>query len=428
MSKLRKSWYESDENKEFVMRTSREAPRSFLTNFWSPKLFLGKASVGFLSIFMVEQISEDQRRVLIIVDGALEKHANRVQKSLEARGFACKIWKGVQPEVPIETVEDAVKLCNEFDPKILVVIGGGSAMDTAKIVFLKYEKPQLDFYNLIPINALGLRKKIKFLVAIPTTSGTGSEATFGCMVKDTTQNPAKKINIASMELLPDIAILSTEFVKNMPAKLTAGTGIDALVHAISAYLCSCHNTLTDLSAQNSIELILKYLPRAYKRGNDLEAREKMQLAAFLAGLAISNSGVSIEHSFGHSFGDVFPIHHGVAVGLFNSYSMQFMAKTSDRYVIIAKLFGIIVENRSNIEILKELTVKYKEFLRSLDLPTCVDEIKEPIISKEEYTKNLGNLTQFAWDDICTFDSLRVPTKEDVTKIFLYAYEGKDIDF
>ncbi|MHA1293501.1 MAG: iron-containing alcohol dehydrogenase [Promethearchaeota archaeon] len=424
----KKSWYELPHNKEFVMRTSREAPRAFLWNLWTPKVMLGKAAIGFLSIFLAEQFKKEERKVLIVCDPFLESSGIRVQKSLSARGFECKIWKGIQPEVPLETVQEGVKVCDSFSPKILVAIGGGSTIDTAKMIFLLYEKPDIDYYNLIPINALGIRKKIKKLIAIPTTSGTGSEATYGSMVKDTSQTPPKKINVAILELLPDIAILSPEFVKNMPPKLTASTGIDALVHAFSAYLNSCRNTLSDIMSLEAIKIILKYLPRAYKRGNDMEAREKMQIAAFLAGLAISNSGVSMEHSLGHSFGTVFHVHHGISVGLFNPYAIQFIAKNSDRYIAIAELFGIETKNRKNQEILNDLIKIYKNFLKSMDLPTSIKEIKDPKIDEDTYMNKLDQLIAFAWDDICTFDSIRVPNKEDYKKIFIYAYNGKNIDF
>ncbi|MHA1343326.1 MAG: hypothetical protein ACTSQG_05035, partial [Promethearchaeota archaeon] len=178
----------------------------------------------------------------------------------------------------------------------------------------------------------------------------------------------------------------------------------------------------------AIKIILKYLPRAYKRGNDMEAREKMQIAAFLAGLAISNSGVSMEHSLGHSFGTVFHVHHGISVGLFNPYAIQFIAKNSDRYIAIAELFGIETKNRKNQEILNDLIKIYKNFLKSMDLPTSIKEIKDPKIDEDTYMNKLDQLIAFAWDDICTFDSIRVPNKEDYKKIFIYAYNGKNIDF
>ncbi len=428
MEKSRKSWYESDYYKDFVKRTSREAPRSFLWNLWTPRVMLGKASVGFLSHFLLEQVEEAERKVLIIVDPYLEKSGIRVQKSLTSRGFECRIWKGVKPEVPFETIQDGVRVCDDFKPKILFAVGGGSTIDTAKLVFLFYEKPNIDYYNLIPINPVGLRKKINYFIAIPTTSGTGSEATYGSVVIDTTVTPPKKIGIATMEILPDVVILATEFVEKMPPKLTAGTGADALAHAISAYLCSCHNTISDLLALDAIRLILEYLPRAYKRGNDLEARERMQIAAFLAGLSISNSGVAVDHSLGHSLGSVFSLHHGIAVGLFTPYTVQYVSKNTDRYIAIAELFKINTKDRSNYEILNDFTQAIKDFLKSLNLPICVNEIIEPKISKEEYMNKLDQLINFAMDDICTYDSLRVPNRDDFKKLFIYAYDGKSVDF
>ena len=257
---------------------------------------------------------------------------------------------------------------------------------------------------------------------------SGSEATFGAVVIDSTQTPPKKIGIAAMELIPDVVVLSTEFVEKMPPKLTAGTGADALAHAISAYLCSCHNTISDLLSLAAIKMILEFLPRAYKRGNDLEAREKMQIAAFIAGLSISNSGVTIDHSLGHSFGGSFLVHHGVSVGIFTPYAVQYMSKNTDRYIAIAELFNISTADRSNHEILKDFTREYKNFLKSLNLPTCVKEIIEPKITKEEYMSKLDQLVTFAMDDICSYDSLRVPNKEDFKELFIYAYDGKDVDF
>ncbi|MHA1272575.1 MAG: iron-containing alcohol dehydrogenase [Promethearchaeota archaeon] len=427
-SKNPRPWYELPQNKEFIMRTSREAPRAFLWNLWAPKVMVGKAAIGFSALYILQMLKDEpKKRALIITDPFLEKYAIRVQKSLKARGIECEIWKGVEPEAPIDSIKKGVKVCEHFKPQVLFAVGGGSVLDTAKMVLLLYENPDIDLYNLIPLNFIGLRNKIKIFIAIPTTSGTGSEATFGSVIKDTSQEPPKKINISIMELIPDIAILSTEFVEKLPQKLTAGTGIDALVHAISAYLCNCHNTLTDLFTLDAIRLILKYLPRTYKRGADLEAREKMQIAAFLSGVCISNSGISMDHSLAHSFGSLFPVHHGIAVGIFCIYAVQFLAKNSDRYKDIAELFGIELKNKTNDEILKEFTAKYKEFLYSLNMPTCVKEI-EPSISFEEYKNKLDELVQYAWDDICTFDNVRIPTKDDFRKIYLYAYEGKDIDF
>lgn len=426
--KLKQPWYELESNRDFILNSSREAPRAFLYNLWTPKVLVGKAAIGFMALHLLEEFAEDQRRVLIIVDPFLEKYADRVVGSLKARGFTCEIWKGVEPEVPIETVREGVKTCDAFKPTILITIGGGSAIDTAKAVFLLYEKPDVDFYNLIPLNAIGLRKKIKKFIAIPTTSGTGSEATLGSMVMDTTQNPPKKINISIMEMLPDLAILSTEFVKSMPAHLTAGTGIDALAHALSAYFCSCHNVFSDIFSLEAIELILDYLPRAYKRGNDLEARERMQIAAFLAGLAISNSGIAMDHSLGHSFGGTFHVHHGVCVGLFVPYAIQFVSKNTDRYIKVAELFGVKTQGKSNEKILEDLIQTYKNFLRALDLPTSIKEIDKPRITRQELDENLDLLAKNAFDDICTLDNFRMPTEKDFQKIFSYAYEGKDIDF
>jgi alcohol dehydrogenase class IV len=427
MTDSKKSWYQT--NTDMVLKTTREAFRGFIANFWVPKLMVGKASITFLARYLIGQFpKESDRKTLIMVDKNLEKHANRIAASLGRRGFECQIWNGVEPEVPLYAVKTALKVCNSFKPQILIAIGGGSAIDTAKMVFLMYEKPDLDFYSMLPFDSLGLRMKIKQFIAIPTTSGTGSEATYGSMIKDTSQNPPRKIHVTNLELLPDIAIHSFEFVKDMPAPLTAGTGVDALVHAISSMLCSCHNTLGDTVCLEAIRLILKFLPRAYRHSNDLEARTQMQYAAYLAGLAVTNIGISLDHSLGHALGDLFEVHHGVAVGIFCSYAIQFIAKNSDRYIEIAKKFDVKVQGRKNEEILDDLINKYKDLLRSLDLPTSISELQMPAISKLDYMNELSGLEYMAWSDICNFVSLRVPNKDDLKKIFIYAYDGKNIDF
>ncbi len=415
-------------NKERIIRATREAPRSYISNFWVPKVFMGKANLDMLSIYLFKQFKEEERNVLIIVDSNLEKYAIRVSEYLNKRGFKCQIWKGVVPEVPFDTVKQGLNICNELNPQVLIAIGGGSAIDTAKLIFLLHEQPDINLYNIMPQFFFGLRKKIKTFIAIPTTSGTGSEATYSLMFKDTSKTPPKKINITSIEILPDVVILSYEFVKNLPPYLTAGTGIDALVHAISAYLSPCYNTLSDYTSLEALRLVLKFLLRAYKRGNDTEAREKMQMAAFLAGLAMITSGVALEHSMGHSLGNLYPIHHGVAVGIFTSYIIQFFAQNSSRYIDIAQAFGVEIMDRPNQEILKELIEKYKEFLHSLNLPTSIKDCRKPLIEKENFLKNLDQLIEHTWEDIITFASLRIPNKEELKRLFIYAYEGTNVDF
>mgnify|MGYP006295611233 CR=1 FL=1 len=298
-------------------------------------------------------------------------------------------------------------------------------MDTAKMIMLLYEKSNLNLNMVMTPTYAGIRKKIYYLVAIPTTSGTGSEATYNAVLSDTDRTPPKKTSVPLYELCPDFVVLHTDFVKTMPPYLTMGTGMDALAHSMGAYVLTTSNELTDIHNFKAIEMILKYLPRAVKRGNDIEARYKMQLAAYIAGVGfINTAGAGIEHSLGHSFGGIFHAHHGVAVGLFLPASIAYQSKVTERFKDLAKLFDLNLEGREDDKILRELLEKLLAFMRSINAPSCIKDLERPEVSWEQMEANMDQLADYAFNDIVTLISSRKLDPPQIKMIYEIAYENK----
>ena len=226
------------------------------------------------------------------------------------------------------------------------------------------------------------------------------------------------------ELCPDFVVLHPDFVKTMPPTLTMGTGMDALAHAMGSYMLTMSTLFTDMHNLKAIEVILDYLPRSVKRGNDMEAREKMQMAAYIAGIGFGNISGGIEHSLGHSFGALFHVHHGICVGVFLCASLAFQAKVTNRFFELAKIFKIDLEDRPRDEILKELLVSLRKFMSSVNCPLSIQEIETPEISKDDYMAQLNQMVEFAFNDYCTLSSTRRISESQYRKILEIAYENK----
>ncbi|MFW9825118.1 MAG: iron-containing alcohol dehydrogenase, partial [Candidatus Thorarchaeota archaeon] len=231
------------------------------------------------------------------------------------------------------------------------------------------------------------------------------------------------------ELVPDAAVLHTDFVKDMPPFLTMATGLDALAHSAGAYVSSWGGPLNDALNIAAIKEILKYLPRAYKYGaRDLEAREKMLMATAIAGMGFGNSKVGIDHGLGHSLGKVLNMHHGFSVGLFLPYTIAYTTKISDRWKDLCPVFGVESKGKERKELLKELLQAVKDFIHSIDGAVCIKEVKDPIISKEDYFAKIDLLVKYAETDAVDLLAPRWMHKETYRKIFEYAWDGRDIDF
>ena len=405
------------------------APGGLLTAFRSPQIIYGMTALSRIKNYLDGNLEQGERRALIIADDFTEKFAGPISKELSKANIDLKVWSGVKQEVPIDTLDEAVKICEDFKPRVFIAIGGGSVMDTTKALMIKYEKPEKNLLAVSALEPLGLRKKVKYFVAIPTTSGTGSEVTLASMLTDISLNPPKKFTVSHPELIPDYAVLITDFVKDMPPFLTMATGLDALAHAVGSYISTMGTPFADAMNIYAIKEIIKYLPRAYKYGaKDIEARSHMQIAASMAGLGFIHSRVGIDHALGHSLGKVLNVHHGLCVGMFLPYTIAFQMKISERWKDLSALFGIDTKNKGNKELSVEFLNTIKDFIHSIDGPVCIKELKKPIITEEDYFKNLNLLVNYALTDPVAYMVTRYIDSEIIKRIFEYAWDGKTIDF
>lgn len=405
------------------------APGGLLTVFRSPQVIFGMTALNRIKNYLDGNLEEGERRVLIITDDFTEKFASPINNILGKINIDSRVWSGVKQEVPIDTIDEAVKICEDFKPRVFVAIGGGSVLDTTKALMIKYEKTETNLFMVSALEPLGLRKKIKYFVAIPTTSGTGSEVTLASMLTDISRDPPKKFTVSHPELIPDYAVLITDFVKDMPPFLTMATGLDALAHAAGSYVSNIGTPFADAMNIYAIKEIIKYLPRAVKYGaKDIEARAHMQIAASMAGLGFIHSRVGIDHALGHSLGKVLNVHHGLCVGMFLPYTIAFQMKISERWKDLCPIFAIDTKNKDNDELFTEFLHSIKEFIHSIDGPVCVKEIKNPVITEEDYYKNLDLLVNYAETDPVAFMVTRYIDSEVIKRIFEYAWDGKTIDF
>jgi alcohol dehydrogenase class IV len=429
MVKENPTWYETQAVQDMMGSLGGKAVRGVMSNYFSANLLTGKVGLIGLTEYFNATLDPEDRKALIICDDFTKRFIKKVTDLLETIDMDYRIYDKVIPEVPLYQIEETAAICEEFKPKVIIAIGGGSVMDAGKITMLKYEKPEQNLFMILPIGSIGLRKKIKYLVAIPTTSGTGSEVTSAAVLTDTNRDPPKKIEIMASEVVPDIAVLDPDFVKDMPPFLTMATGLDALAHSVGSYVSNWGTPFVDAMNLTAIKEVVKYLPRAYKYGaKDLEARAHMQMAATMAGLGFGNSIPGIDHSLGHSFGKVFGVHHGLSVGLFTPYSVDFQSKVTDRWMDLCPIFGVDTKDKDKDDLFEEFMLALKGFIHSLDGPTCIKDIKNPVINKEEFFDKIDIIADYAFNDAVSLFSYRTITPEIMKKIYEYAWDGRSIDF
>lgn len=414
-------WY-NDPTMQMVLRTMGSESIKEIFGHWVAPRMIFAGRVGAMALPMILSFICDKQKAFILCDPAVEKHARSVATDFEEAGFETKIWNESAPEPPVSLVEKCSEEMTSFEPDLLIAVGGGSTIDLAKAAWILYEQPGYDLSQVNPLVPLGLRKKA-LLAAYPTTSGTGSEVTWASILTDDTVTPPVKMELSSMEIVPDFAVLVPEFAAGMPPRMTAGTGLDALAHAVDGYLTSYDIDISDALATKAIELVFRFLPKAYKAPNDMEARHRMHTAATMAGLAFGNTQCALTHSLGHSVGKVFNMHHGIAVGIFIPYAIQYYSKVSTKYMKLARGMDIRVKDKAKC--LEKLVSKFKEFLLSFDVPYA---LKEHGITREDWERHLDDVTRYAFEDACTPASPRPTSPPEIKKMLEYAYEGKDIDF
>jgi alcohol dehydrogenase class IV len=384
--------------------------------FDSPRIVYGEDALSHL-----ENI--EGQKAFIVADANIVRlgYVERVKTTLEAAGIETDLFADVEPEPSIQTVMRGAGLMQQFGPDWIIGLGGGSVLDAAKGMWILYERPDVEPAEINPFDTYGLRQKAR-LIAIPTTSGTGSEATWAIVLTDVEER--RKMGLGTRECIPDLAIIDPQFVAALPAAITADTGMDALAHAFEAYVNTWHNDFTDGLALQAIRLVFEYLPRAWENGNDMEAREHMHNAATIAGLACSNSLFALAHSLGHSLGAIFHIPHGRAVGLFLPYTIEYSAPAGcARYADIARYLGLPAGDEAEATV--ALAAAVRALARQIGQPGAISEAG---VAYEAFEAQLETLIDHAESDTQTITSPRVPDREEFERLFRYAFDGRPIDF
>jgi alcohol dehydrogenase class IV len=384
--------------------------------FNSPKVVFGDDALEHL-----ENIQG--HRAIIVTDTNMVQFgfAKQVEQRLAVANIECAIFAEVEPNPSLQTVLRAAEQMVDYQPDWIVGLGGGSAMDAAKAAWLMYENPEADPAAINPMDTYTLRAKAR-LIAIPTTSGTGSEATWATVLTDT--ELGMKLSLGAPELLPDLAIVDSTLTMGLPPRITADTGMDVLTHAIEAYTCTLSNDFTDGLALKATDLVFKYLPTAYADGSDAEARLRMHSAATIAGLAFGNAMLGLSHAMGHSMGAVLHVPHGRSVGLFLPYVVEFTANGGGtRYGEIAHFVHLPADDEevgaaALVQAIRDLSAQIN----------FATSIKALGIDRAAFNQALPKLVANAEADNQLFFNQRYADSNDLARLFEYAYEGRSIDF
>jgi alcohol dehydrogenase class IV len=339
---------------------------------------------------------------------------------LEEAGMEVKLIEGVEPDPSVETVMKGAETMREFGPDLIVSIGGGSPIDAAKAMWIFYEYPEFTFEKeVIPFGIPELRQKARF-VAIPSTSGTATEVTAFSVITD--YKAQIKYPLADFNLTPDVAIVDSSLAETMPATLTAHTGMDALTHAIEAYVASLRSAFSDPLAMQAITMVKENLLKSFE--GDKKAREEMHIAQCLAGMAFSNALLGITHSMAHKTGAVFHVPHGCANAIYLPYVIDFNKKAcGERYAQIAKNLGLA--GNTTDELVDSLTSMIKEMNKAMGVPQT---LKEYGISEEDFYANVDRISENAIQDACTGSNPRAITVEEMKKLYTCTFTGEKVNF
>ena len=401
----------------------KEAQKTFFVPrvFSGLNLFLDKAGILPDAVDLVAKECKT-KKAFIVTDEYAVRFAPKVMSPYEKRhGIKFEIWDKAKPDAPIDSVKDCAAKMRQFGPDLIFAIGGGSSMDTAKGAWLLYEHPEANMEILSPLVPLNLRNKAK-LVAIPTTSGTGSEVTGFAMISFS-DGVKPGTGGALPEFVPDFALLDPTLTLGMPPQLTAGTGGDALAHAVDGFMAPRADELNQAIALKAIKMVFEWLPKAYKDGNDLMPRIKMQQTAMMAGIPLCNAGSGISHAFGHIIGGLYHIHHGVMVLLFLTYELQVYSKVTNRHLEICDMLGIR-DTSSDEKSLLNLIEKIRSLMTELKLPVS---LKDAGVAKSDFEKNFDFILEQTPTDPAFYFGWYDLTREQLKDVFLCAYEGKLLD-
>ena len=390
---------------------------------------------------------QGKKRAFIVTDRFLYNSGavNKITNVLDEIGIEHQVFFDVKPDPTLSTINQAMSILNPFEPDVIISLGGGSPMDAAKIMWLMYEQPDTVFED-ISMRFMDIRKRIcqlpelgkkATMVAIPTTSGTGSEVTpFAIITDDETH---VKYAIADYALTPNMAIIDPDFVDGMPKGLTSASGIDALVHAIEAYVSCMATNFTNSNALEATKLVFKYLGRSYNEGaNDPIAREKMHYAATIAGMAFANSFLGLCHSMAHKLGAMYHVPHGVANALLIRQVIKYNSSDAPhkqaifpqyKYPCAKMKYGQIADElnlggKNDDEKVKLLIKAIDKLMKDIDLPNSIEEfISKNGFTKEYWNEHLDELVELAFDDQCTGANPAYPLMSDIKKIYIDAFNG-----
>ena len=379
-----------------------------------------------------------KKKAFLVTDSFLYNNGftKCITDKLDEMGIAHTTFSNVEPDPTLACAKEGAALMKSFEPDVIIALGGGSAMDAAKIMWVLYEHPEADFLDMA-MRFLDIRKRVytfpkmgekAYFIAIPTSAGTGSEVTPFAVITD--EKSGIKYPLADYELLPDMAIIDTDLHMSAPKGLTAASGIDAVTHALEAIASMLATDYTDGLAKQALKVIFDYLPRAYDNGlTDYEAREKMANAATMAGMAFANAFLGVCHSMAHKLGAFYHLPHGVANALMIDEVLRFNAsevpakmgtfsqydhpKTLRKYAEVAETLGI--EGKNDKEKLENLIKAVDELKAKVGIKKT---IKEYGVDENEFLERLDDMVEQAFDDQCTGANPRYPLMSEIKQMYL----------
>jgi alcohol dehydrogenase class IV len=373
--------------------------------FRSPEIVFGEDSLSYISTLEMKKAALITDRNLVGTD-----LPRQVQRALPA-GVESVIFGDISEEPPLSEMTTHIGQIRKFAPDWFVAVGGGSVMDTAKILFCLYERPDLSVYDITPLVRLGLRKKSR-LLAVPTTSGTGSECTWAAVLS--VEGEHRKHELASPEILPDCAILDPALVAALPPEQTRNTASDALAHAVEAYGSSWHNPFSDAFAEKAMELVAGNIMGVIRNPDNIELRNLVHMGASMAGLAFSNSQIGLVHALGHALGARFKTPHGKAVALFLPHVVEFNYDACpERY---DELNRVIPQDCRGARLDHSLE-------NLLGAMGQARNGKEAGIGEDEYRSNIDSLVSMAAESTGMVTNPRDAGSADLKRLFIRAYEG-----
>lgn len=384
----------------------------------------------------------NKKRAFIVTDSFLymNGYTKPITDKLDEMGIVYQCFSNVQPDPTLANAQEGAKAMTAFKPDVIIALGGGSAMDAGKIMWVMYEHPEVDFQDMA-MRFIDIRKRVytfpkmgekAYFVAIPTSSGTGSEVTPFAVITD--QDTGVKYPLADYQLLPNMAIVDTDNMMSQPKGLTSASGVDVLTHALEAYASVMATDYTDGLALKAMKNVFEYLPTCYNDGSNVDARQKMADASCLAGMAFANAFLGVCHSMAHKLGAFHHLPHGIANALLISLVVEFNAAecptkmgtfsqyqyphTQARYAECARFVGI--QAKDDAEAVKKLIDKIEELKAAVGVKKTIAEYG---VDEKKFLDTLDDMVEQAFDDQCTGANPRYPLMSEIKEMYLKAYYG-----